>query len=125
MLGFSAVFAIVVATLLIIEMTVPQPHPDFSMDLAKARSAVSMPAAVRRDALTLYIWRDGTVFLSDEKVQPNCLANKIRERLNNHAEKKVYIKADRLVRYGAVVEVLNGVRDAGIQNVAFIVYQRY
>jgi biopolymer transport protein ExbD len=43
------------------------------------------------------------------------------EQLTQGAEKKVYIKADANARYGAVVEVLNGVRDAGIQNIAFIV----
>jgi len=83
-----------------------------------------VPAAERADALMVAVFRDGTVFFSTEKVRPNGLKDKIRERLKQGAERKVYIKADARVHYGAVVEVLDGVRDAGIQNVAFIVDQR-
>jgi len=34
---------------------------------------------------------------------------------------KVYIRADKRARYGAVIEVLDRVRSAGIENIAFLV----
>jgi biopolymer transport protein ExbD len=39
-------------------------------------------------------------------------------------ERKVYIKADARTRYRNVTDVLDGVRAAGLENVAFIVEKR-
>jgi Biopolymer transport protein ExbD/TolR len=56
-------------------------------------------------------------------IPPNCPAS-IREYLSSGSEKRVYVKADGRVHYGTVVEVLDGVRSAGIEQVGFLVEQR-
>lgn len=123
-LGFSAVFAIIVAVILIIGMMAPQPDPGVSVDLARAYSPVDMPAASRSDALIVFVLRDGTVFFRAGRLKPEALPKRIRAAIGMHTERKVYIKADARVRYAAVKQTLRGVQDAGIQNVAFLVEQR-
>jgi len=123
-LGFSIVFAIVVAAVLIILMMAPAPPHGTSVDLVKTYSPLAMPAAGRKDALVVAVLRDGTVFFRTERFQPDRLAGRIRSASGMHTERKVYIMADARVRYGVVKETLRGVQDAGIQNVAFIVERR-
>jgi biopolymer transport protein ExbD len=123
-MGFSVVFAIVIAAILIIGITVPEPIHRTAVDLPKAYSPTKMREADRADALVVVVMRDGTVFFGSEKLNPDSLADKVRQRLKPDVEKKVYIEADARVPYVAVVGVLKGVRDAGIQNVAFIVDTR-
>jgi len=122
---FSVCFIVIVCTLLVTSMPLPMPFAcGRKLDLPKVYASTPMRGATRKDALTVAITRDGTVFFASDKVRPDELAAKIREQLKLGAEKKVYINAEARTRYGTVVQVLDSVRDAGIQNVAFLVEQR-
>ena len=83
-----------------------------------------MPGANREDALKIAILRDGKIFFGTEWVAAAELPAKIRQGLSRGAERKVYIIADPRVHYWAVLEVLDGVRSAGVGNIAFLVYER-
>ena len=65
------------------------------------------------------IMRNGKVFFGNDQVMTAKLSAKIRERLGN-GERKVYIEADAHVSYGTMMEVLDEVRLAGIERVAFL-----
>jgi len=128
-LSFSAVFVVIVSAVLIIGMSAPQAHHGSSVDLAKTYSPISMPAADRDDALVLAITRDGTMFLGSkqvgsERVSPGELSGKIRERLTQRSERKIYIKADARVGYKWVKTAIDAIHDAGIEDVAFLTEQR-
>jgi biopolymer transport protein TolR len=92
-----------------------------SVDLAKVDHAVPMPGARREDALVVTIERDGQLFLGNDKVVASELHTKFREGANRGSERKVYIQSDKQAKYGAVLEVLDSVNSAGIENVAFLV----
>jgi biopolymer transport protein ExbD len=51
------------------------------------------------------------------------LTLRIRDGLRRGAERKVYINADRTAKYGQIRQVLRAISSAGIENVAFLVYQ--
>ena len=68
--------------------------------------------------------RDGKVFFRIDQVDPDQLSAKIRHALQTGSEKKVYIRADARAKYGTVKETLDGIRDAGIENVAFLADQK-
>jgi hypothetical protein len=69
--------------------------------------------------------RDGKVYFGVEQVRADALPQKIADRLKDHnVERKVYIKADTRARWGAVKDVVDGVRAAGLMRVAFLVDQR-
>jgi biopolymer transport protein ExbD len=58
-------------------------------------------------------------------VRPDHVRSKILDRLKySRVERKVYIRADRRVRYSTVKDILEGVRSSGIERVAFLVDQR-
>jgi biopolymer transport protein ExbD/biopolymer transport protein TolR len=80
-----------------------------------------MQDANREDALLIAIQRDGRIWFDKETITSDRLAAKIRERLGNGSEPKVYIRVDARAKYGTVLEVLNRVRFAGVENIAFLV----
>lgn len=83
-----------------------------------------MQGALREDALVVGVQRDGQIFLGSERVLIQRLPGELRERLSRGAENKVYIRADARGKYGEVLQVLNAVRSAGIENIGFIVEER-
>ena len=112
--------------LLVVMMIVPsQPHHGYGPDLPHVLHPVSMAGADREDAMVISILRDGVVYFGVDRVSPERLPSKILDRLRDHTvEPRVYMRADRRVFYRNAKEVLDGVRLAGIERVAFLVDQR-
>jgi biopolymer transport protein ExbD len=52
------------------------------------------------------------------------LSSLVKEGLEEGAERKAYIYADARSQYGVVQEALQKVREAGVENVAFIAIER-
>ena len=69
--------------------------------------------------------RDGKVYLGNDRIWSDDLAQKIQNRLKDReVERKVYVVADTRARWGVVKAALDEVRSAGIIRVAFLVDQR-
>ena len=100
------------------------PSHHWGPDLPKVSHPVSMWGANREDALVVMVMRTGDVFFGNEKLPTEQLPDKIRERIRQGAERKVYIEVDERARYGHVAEVLDSVRAVGIEKIGFLVYQR-
>ena len=94
------------------------------MDLAKTDNPVQMPDADKEDSLLVAVMRDGSIFFGSDKVTPEVLTDKVKDRLANRADKRVYIKADARAKYGAVVEVVDNVRSAGVDELGLLTEQR-
>jgi len=115
----------VMLVLLIIFMVVtPMLQKGRSVDLAKTEAPVPMADADKEDALLIAIERDGTVYFGLDKTTPDQLANKVKDKLTSRADKRVFIKADSRARYGAVVDVVDNVRSAGVDQVGLLTEQR-
>jgi biopolymer transport protein ExbD/biopolymer transport protein TolR len=52
------------------------------------------------------------------------LTGKVRDRLTNRVDKRVFVKADARARFGAVVEVVDNVRAAGVDQLGLLTDQR-
>ncbi|HET9406156.1 MAG TPA: biopolymer transporter ExbD [Candidatus Sulfotelmatobacter sp.] len=94
------------------------------VDLAKASNFVDLAGANREDALVVAITRNGDVWFGADRVTLEKLPGAIRAQVSDGAERKVYIRVDQRAKYGLVGRVLDGVRAAGIEKVAFVVDQR-
>jgi biopolymer transport protein ExbD len=92
--------------------------------LPKLRGAISLPHAMREDAMIVTIMRDGAVFFRNDRVSPECLADAIRKDVESGSEKRVYIRADARALYRTVKQVLDAVQQAGLVNVSFLADQR-
>src|SRR5215467_336722 len=124
-LQFACVMSMVVFVILLFFMTAPTSHHSISCDLAKVNHPIPMPSANREDAIKIVITRDGKLFFGTEQVDPADLSQKIVDRLKDRStERKVYVVADMRARWGSIKTVLDGIRNAGVLRIAFVVDQR-
>jgi len=115
----------VMLVLLIIFMVItPMLQKGVSVDLAKTNNPRAMDDADKEDSLLIAIQRDGTVFFGSDKIAPDQLAQKVRDRLANKTDKRVYIKSDARAKYGTVVDVVDNVRSAGVDQLGLLTEQR-
>jgi len=95
-----------------------------SVDLAKVNNPEQMPDADKEDALVVAVMRTGDVFFGNDKIPPDQLTGKIKDRLANRADKRVYIRADARAKFGRVVEVVDDIRAAGVDQLGLLTDQR-
>ena len=115
----------VMLVLLIIFMVItPMLQKGVSVDMAKVNSPSPMPDADKEDALLVAVQRDGSVFFGTEKTDVNQLTDKVKDRLANRTDKRVFLKADARAKFGAVVEVVDNVRAAGVDQLGLLTDQK-
>src|SRR5690349_20876892 len=110
--------------LLIIFMVItPMLQKGVSVDMAKVNNPVPMPDADKEDALLVSVMRDGKIFFGTDVVTADTLTQKVKDRLANRVDKRVFIKSDARAKYGAVVDVVDNVRSAGVDDVGLLTEQ--
>jgi biopolymer transport protein TolR len=115
----------VMLVLLIIFMVVtPMLQKGISVDMAKVNNPEQMPDADKEDALLVSVTRDGKVYFGSEQMAVDNLTSKVKDRLINKVDKRVYVKADMRARFGSVVQVVDAVRAAGVDDLGLLTDQR-
>jgi biopolymer transport protein TolR len=115
----------VMLVLLIIFMVVtPMLQKGISVDMAKVNNPEQMPDADKEDALLVSVTRDGNVYFGSEKTTIDNLTTKVKDRLANKMDKRVYVKADMRARFGSVVSVVDSVRAAGVDDLGLLTDQK-
>ena len=115
----------VMLVLLIIFMVItPMLQKGVSVDMAKVNSPTPMPDADKEDSLLVAIMRDGQIYFGTDRVTPDQLTEKVKDRLANKVDKRVFIKSDARARYGNVVDVVDNVRSAGVDDVGLLTDQK-
>ena len=111
--------------LLIIFMVItPMLHQGVPVDLARTYNPMAMSDASRPDALIVSVMRDGRMFLGTESVTSEALTHKVQDTMANRANKTVYIRADARARYGALVNAVDDLRSAGVDQLGLLTEQR-
>jgi biopolymer transport protein TolR len=115
----------VMLVLLIIFMVItPMLQKGVSVDLAKVNSPAAMPDADKEDALIVAVMKDGKLFFGNDRVEADQLTQKVKDRLSNRVDKRVYVRADARAKYGSVVEVVDNVRAAGVDDLGLLTDQK-
>ena len=115
----------VMLVLLIIFMVItPMLHQGVPVDLARTRNPMAMSDANRPDALIVSVMRDGRMFLGNESVTSEALTRKVQDTMANRANKTVYVRADARARYGPLVNAVDDLRSAGVDQLGLLTEQR-
>jgi biopolymer transport protein ExbD len=93
-----------------------------SVKLPTATNTVDKPES--QDQTVIAIAANKSIYLNAKPVQEAELAQKITDILENKTEKIVLIKADEEVEYGAVMAVMDQLRQASIEDVGLITEKR-
>jgi len=111
-------FVDVMLVLLIIFMvTAPILQQGISVDLPEVTAA---PLVGSEEQLVVVVSRDGKLQLNDTPMKVDELNRKLSAILSVKPDRQVYLRADKNVPYGKVVEVMAIVRTAGVRKLGMI-----
>ena len=121
--AFAAVMFALVATFLA-PAAVTDQHDRMPVDSAHVSHPPPVSKELREHAMEVAVTRDGQIYYGLDQVYIGQLPDAIRKSLSQGTERKVHIRADQRARYGAVKQVLDGVRSGGVQDIVLIVDKR-
>jgi biopolymer transport protein TolR len=95
-----------------------------TVNLAQVTNPEQMPDADKEDALIVAVMRNGDIFFGNDRIVPDQLTNKVKDRIANRTSKIVYVRADARAKYKYVVDVVDNVRAAGVDDLGLLTDQR-
>jgi len=116
----------VMLVLLIIFMVItPMLTKGVSVDLVRAKNPIAMQNADKEDAILVAVTRDGRLYLSpgNKQLKIEDLPGKVKDLLTNKLDKTVYIKSDQRAKYEVVMDVIDNLRAAGVDQLGLLTEQ--
>ena len=114
----------VMLVLLIIFMVItPMLTKGIQVNMVKTKNPIAMQAADKSDAILIAVTKDGRSYLNNTQMPPEDLAPKVKDLLTNRIDKTVFIRADQRAKYEKVVDVVDNLRAAGVDQVGLLTEQ--
>ena len=111
-------FVDVMLVLLIIFMvTAPMMMQGLNVDLPEA---TAKPLDSEKEHLVITIDKDQQIFINDFQVTVDFLGEKLIKILQGRSDREVYLKADKNIPYGIVVQVMAEIKGAGVEQLGMI-----
>jgi biopolymer transport protein ExbD/biopolymer transport protein TolR len=111
---------VMLVLLIIFIVITPMLNKGITVDMAKTNNPAPMQAADKEDAVLVAISRDGRTYLGTDQMTPDALPNKVKDLLTNRLDKTVYLRSDARARYERVVEVVDNLRAAGVDQLGLL-----
>ena len=108
---------VMLVLLIIFMVAAPLATVDIAVDLP---SSTAVPQPRPDKPLFLTVKPDLSLSLGDETVSRDALGATLERETNGDKDARIFLRADRLVPYGDVMEVMNLLRAAGFLKVALV-----
>lgn len=109
---------VMLVLLIIFMVTAPMLHQGIEVALPRAE-AKNLPLKAQ-DPLVLSINRFGAVFVRERAVPIDQLVDRVKSQMAGREDDTVFLKGDRDVPYGKVIEVLDRLHRGGIVHVGMV-----
>ena len=111
-------FVDVMLVLLIVFMvTAPLLTVGIKVDLPKVKATALTDI---KDPIEITVKLDGEVYIGESKVEVENLIPRLNAITEQNTEARIYIRGDRLVAYGRIMEIMSIINSAGYIKVALI-----
>lgn len=114
----------IMLVLLIIFMVItPMLQSGVSVALPKEMNNPEIdPAIIKESSVVVAITKDNEYYIGKDKIETVDLVDKIQKQMETKSaeERIVYVKSDVNANYGSVVEVINTVRQAGVDQIGLV-----
>ncbi|MBF0112652.1 MAG: protein TolR [Desulfamplus sp.] len=111
-------FVDVMLVLLIIFMvSAPMMVEGVDVNLPRASAA---PLQTDEENLVISIQSNNQVYLNDQVIDIEFLTEKLQKILENVEKRDIYLKADKDIAYGTVIDVMSKVKAAGVTSLGMI-----
>ena len=111
-------FVDVMLVLLIVFMvTAPLLTVGIPVDLPKVKASALTD---QKDPIEITVKLDGTVYLGESVVEVENLVPRLNAITDQNVEARIYVRGDRVVAYGRVMEIMSIINSAGYIKVALV-----
>ncbi|MBI4719672.1 MAG: biopolymer transporter ExbD [Chitinivibrionia bacterium] len=114
-INITSLVDVMMVLLIIFMLTAPFIQAGIKVQLPKAKSTVIK----EQEGVVVSIQQDGEVFLDNVRVPKERLAEEFI-KLKVSGEERVFIRADKAVQYGVVMDVIGNIKEVGIDEVGMI-----
>ncbi|MCP4704133.1 MAG: biopolymer transporter ExbD [candidate division Zixibacteria bacterium] len=108
---------VVLVLLIIFMISAPLLQSGIEVDLPKTKTAALDDQA---EGVILTIDKKGGIFVNDVWSRLDKLETNLDKELRKQGNKSVYLRADSLVAYGVVIEVMGKLKEMGIEDIGLI-----
>jgi len=113
---------VMLVLLIIFMVTAPMLHQGVSVALPKAQAS-NLPKSAE-DPIILSITKSGMYYINETPVAGGLLKDRLQAYLRGRGDKTIYLKADRAIPYGTVVETMDLLNRMGIENLGMLTESR-
>lgn len=106
---------VVLVLLLVFMVTAPMMSRGVDVSLPVA----NQPQIEPEDRITVSVNADGRIFIADKPINLVLLEQTLQGMLEGRTSKVVYLRADERLRYGKVIEVVDKLKRAGVEQIGF------
>ncbi len=111
-------FVDVMLVLLIVFMvTAPLLTVGVPVDLPKVKASALTD---QKDPIEITIKLDGTLYLGESEVEVENLIPRLNAITDQNTEARIYVRGDRVVAYGRIMEIMSLINSAGYIKVALV-----
>jgi biopolymer transport protein TolR len=111
---------VMLVLLIIFMVTAPLMTSGVSVDLPKTNA---QPLNSDSEPLTVTIKADGTIFLQEQGVNLADLVTKLQAIAKNNPERRIFVRGDKDLAYGRIMEVMSTITNGGFTKVALLAEQ--
>lgn len=108
---------VMLVLLIIFMVTTPMMVADIKVDLPSSKQS---PTSSKQDQVTVTIDNNGKVFVNSEPVPLNKLASEVNKATKGNKDTRIFLRGDRKIDYGKVIEIFSYLHQAGFQKVALV-----
>ena len=108
---------VMLVLLIIFMVTVPMMQSGIAVRLPSAETRTNQSAG----GLVLTLTKDRYVYMNDKIVNLYLLESRLKNFFFNSEKKVVFLKADKSLTYGYIIEVMDIIKNAGVDTVGMIV----
>ena len=106
---------VVLVLLLVFMVTAPMMSRGIDVTVPVA----NQPQVAPEDRLTVSVNSQGRIYVGDKPVNLVLLEDHLRGLLSGRATKVVYLRADEKLQYGQVIQVVDKMKSAGVEQIGF------
>ena len=108
---------VMLVLLVIFMVTAPLLTVGVQVDLPKTKASL-IPGA--DEPLTISVNAEGTIFLQETELELAALAPRLAAITGNNPDVRIFVRGDKAISYGRVMEVMGTINAAGFRKVALV-----
>jgi biopolymer transport protein ExbD/biopolymer transport protein TolR len=107
---------VVLVLLIIFMLTAPVIQSGIEINVPKTRQVKELT----QQRILIQIDREQRLYLQSEPINVNQLGGKLKEKIKDPAQAKIYLRADEEVPFGTIAKVMDTAKLAGVENISIV-----